>query len=272
MGGQKRRQAPARPRAAHRSPAVVAIPGGADPRPVERAGMGWASDRTVSDRPTRACTSWRCAGRRKAPWWPRRGPAAARGARAKDTSVSVITFGKQLAERTGRPVLLDTRRPAGHLVRPEERLHLGSRQRVTRGSTCTWTSSTPSMPRWPAPGQRSRGGVVAQGESDVPLMTGPDYRTKLDSLIDDLRQRYGQQLPFVWARWRPRNWIAPIATVRPSTPCMPIRPAAADRTAFVRRLRGALNSETDRHFNAFGLRRSGGRCGRPTARCVPARN
>ena len=88
-------------------------------------------------------------------------------------------------------------------------------------------------------------------------MTGPDYRTKLDSLIDDLRQRYGQQLPFVLGS------MAPEELERTDRDCSAINavhadtPNRRDRTAFVQAPAGCLNSETDRHFNASGVRTLG---------------
>jgi len=107
------------------------------------------------------------------------------------------------------------------------------------------------------PGSRVAAVLWHQGESDVPLTSGPTYRAKLDSVIDDLRRRYGDDVPFILGQMVPeemelsRKDYSVIDAIHADTPHR--RP----RTAFVRGERGCVNGEHDRHYNAAGLRAMG---------------
>jgi hypothetical protein len=96
-----------------------------------------------------------------------------------------------------------------------------------------------------------------QGETDVPLMAASTYQLKLDSVIDDLRDRYGAELPVVLGQMVPEEMelsgkdYAPINAVHVETPRR--RP----RTLFVAGKRGFINGGVDRHYNAAGLRHMG---------------
>ena len=96
-----------------------------------------------------------------------------------------------------------------------------------------------------------------QGETDVPLMAASEYQTKLDSVIDDLRSRYGAELPFLLGQMVAEEMelsgknYGPINAVHADTPNR--RP----RTAFIPGTRSAINGGTDRHYNASGQREMG---------------
>jgi hypothetical protein len=88
-------------------------------------------------------------------------------------------------------------------------------------------------------------------------MTAPVYQTKLDSVIDDLRDRYGADLPFVLGQMVAEEMelsgknYAPIDAVHSDTP------NRHPRTAFVPGAKSAINGGRDRHYNAAGQREMG---------------
>jgi hypothetical protein len=96
-----------------------------------------------------------------------------------------------------------------------------------------------------------------QGETDVPLMSGEEYRAKLDSVIDDLRARYGKDLPVLLGQMVPEEMelshkdYSAINAVHADTPNR--RP----RTAFIEGSRNCINGGADRHYNAAGQRQMG---------------
>jgi hypothetical protein len=85
-------------------------------------------------------------------------------------------------------------------------------------------------------------------------MDAPTYQCKLDSVIDDLRVRYGAQVPFLLGQMSPEEMelsgkdYPPIDAVHADTPNRRIR------TAFVPGKRGCINGGVDRHYNAAGIR------------------
>ncbi|MFI8565500.1 sialate O-acetylesterase [Rhodococcus sp. NPDC078407] len=98
-----------------------------------------------------------------------------------------------------------------------------------------------------------------QGESDVPLLTGPVYAEKLDSLIDALRAEFGD-VPFVLGQMVPDEIesgepnYAVIDAVHAETPHR--RP----NVVYVPGPRGLYNSETEKiHYSGEGQRELGHR-------------
>ena len=88
-------------------------------------------------------------------------------------------------------------------------------------------------------------------------MAAPVYETKLDSVIDGLRGRYGAELPFLVGQMVGEEMefsgkdYAPINAVHADTPNR--RP----RAAFIAGARSSINGGTDRHYNAAGQREMG---------------
>ena len=72
------------------------------------------------------------------------------------------------------------------------------------------------------PGSEVAAVLWHRGESDVPLMSVQEYQVKLDSVIDDLRRRYGEDVPFLLGGMVPEEMGSAKRTTRPSTPFMPI--------------------------------------------------
>ena len=168
-----------------------------------------------------------------------------------------VTFGKQLAERTGRPVLLIPCARGDTSFAPKNGYTWDPANTGTRINLYLDACDAIDAALARNPGSEVAVALWHQGESDVPLMTGADYERKLDSVIDDLRQRYGQQLPFILGQMSPEELL------RTDRDCSAINavhadtPNRRDRTAFVRTPEGCLNSDTDRHLNAFGQRTLG---------------
>jgi hypothetical protein len=88
-------------------------------------------------------------------------------------------------------------------------------------------------------------------------MAAPVYETKLDSVIDGLRSRYGAELPFLVGQMVGEEMelsgkdYGPINAVHADTPNR--RP----RAAFIPGARSSINGGTDRHYNAAGQREMG---------------
>jgi len=103
-----------------------------------------------------------------------------------------MTFAKHLADQTGRAVLLIPGARGDTSFTPKngwtwDPADTRTRRNLYRNGIAAIDAA---LARYP-------GSTVAtilwhQGETDVPLMTGPVYETKLDSVIDDLRGRYGR--------------------------------------------------------------------------------
>jgi Carbohydrate esterase, sialic acid-specific acetylesterase len=168
-----------------------------------------------------------------------------------------MTFAKELAAETGRAVLLIPGARGDTSFTPKngwtwDPADTSTRRNLYRNGVAAIDAA---LARYP-------GSTVAailwhQGETDVPLMTGPVYQTKLDSVIDDLRGRYGAELPFLVGQMvveemeqSGKNY-GPINAVHADTPNR--RP----RTAFVPGARASINGGTDRHYNAAGQREMG---------------
>ncbi len=168
-----------------------------------------------------------------------------------------MTFAKLLAEETGRHVLLIPGARGDTSFEPKNGYTWDPADSATKVNLYAngVRAIDAVLARWPA-------SVVAavlwhQGESDVPLTSGPVYRAKLDSLIDDLRRRYGNDLPFLLGQMVPeemelsRKDYSVIDAIHADTP------NRRHRTGFVTGERGCINGEADRHYNAAGQRAMG---------------
>jgi hypothetical protein len=88
-------------------------------------------------------------------------------------------------------------------------------------------------------------------------MSGPEYQVKLDSVVEDLRRRYGADVPFLVGQMVPEEMelsqkdYSAIDAVHADTP------NRFARAAFVAGERGCVNGEADRHYNARGQRAMG---------------
>ncbi|MBP1819935.1 hypothetical protein J3E61_003498 [Mycobacterium sp. OAE908] len=168
-----------------------------------------------------------------------------------------ITFGKQLAAQTGRAVLLIPGARGDTSFTPKngwtwDPADTRTRRNLYRNAIAAIDAA---LARYP-------GSTVAailwhQGETDVPLMAAPEYQRKLDSVIDDLRSRYGAGLPFLVGQMVAEEMelsgknYGPINAVHADTPNR--RP----RTAFIPGARSSINGGADRHYNAAGQRDMG---------------
>jgi Carbohydrate esterase, sialic acid-specific acetylesterase len=168
-----------------------------------------------------------------------------------------MTFAKHLAAATGRTVLLIPGARGDTSFAPKNGWTWDPADTRTR-----WNLYRTAVAAIDAALARNPGSQVAailwhQGETDVPLMMAPVYQTKLDSVIDDLRGRYGAELPFLVGQMVAEEMessgknYGPINAVHADTPNR--RP----RAAFVPGARSSINGGTDRHYNAAGQREMG---------------
>jgi len=168
-------------------------------------------------------------------------------------------FGRRLADATGRPVMLvpcargDTSFAPknGHTWDPSDR-----RARVN-----LYRKAIKAIDKARAWGP---GGEVVcvlwhQGESDVPLMSATAYAAKLDSLIDDLRRRYGADLPVVIGQMVPEEIEHGHANYRNIDAVHAGTPARKPRTAYVEGPRDSHNVNEMIHYDAVGQRDLGRR-------------
>lgn len=167
------------------------------------------------------------------------------------------TFAVQLAESSGRPVLLV---PYARGDSAFARVRGVSWDPADRGarSNLFWNGMERIRS---AVGMGNELAVVLwhQGESDVPLTPGPVYAEKLDSVIDTLRGEFGN-VPFVVGQMVPDE----IASGHPDYPVIDAvhrdTPNRRDRVIFVPGPGGMYNSETEKiHYNAAGQRELGAR-------------
>ena len=168
-----------------------------------------------------------------------------------------VTFGKALAEATGRAVLLVPGALGDTCFAPKNGYTWDPADSVTRVNLYRngIAAVDATLERYP-------GSVVAavlwhQGESDVTLTAGAVYQAKLDSVIEGLRSRYGAELPFLLGQMVPeemelsRKDYTVIDAVHADTP------NRWPRAAFIPGERGCINGGNDRHYNAAGVRAMG---------------
>lgn len=168
-----------------------------------------------------------------------------------------VTFGKALAEATNRPVLLVPCARGDTSFHPKNGYTWDIANTTTRRNLYreAVASINAALARFPD----ATVAVVLwhQGESDVPLLTAPDYQRRLDALFEDLRARYGPGLPIIVGGMVPEEMEHSGKDYRPINAVHEDTPRRLPRTAFVPGHRNAFNSDTDRHYNASGVRAMG---------------
>lgn len=168
-----------------------------------------------------------------------------------------MTFAKLLAEETGRHVLLVPGARGDTSFAPKNGYTWDPVDTRTRVNLYVAGVRAIDAVLGHHPGSTVAAVLWHQGESDVPLTSGPTYRDKLDSVIDDLRTRYGNDLPFILGQMVPeemelsRKDYSVIDAIHADTP------RRRHRTAFVTGERGCVNGVDDRHYNADGQRAMG---------------
>lgn len=168
-----------------------------------------------------------------------------------------LTFAKNLADATGRHVLLIPGARGDTCFTPKNGYTWNPADDRTRVNL--YRNAVRAIDDALSRDPRSKVAAVLwhQGESDVPLTSGPAYQAYLDSVIDDLRHRYGTELPFLLGQMVPEEMelshkdYSVIDAIHADTP------NRRRRTAFVAGERGCTNSERDRHYNAAGVRAMG---------------
>jgi hypothetical protein len=220
-------------------------------------GMGWGLDLQDADRPHPLVHQWAMSG-------PSKGTAVLgvdplfHEVPGKGVGFGV-TFAKHLANATGRAVLLIPGARGDTAFTPKNGYTWDVGDTKTR--TNLYHRVTEAIDKAI---EQYLGSTVAavlwhQGETDVPLMSPEAYAPKLDALIDDMRTRYGEGLPFLIGQMVPEEMershkdYSGIDAVHADTPNR--RP----RTAFVPGPHESFNSDTDRHYSGAGARELGER-------------
>jgi hypothetical protein len=168
-----------------------------------------------------------------------------------------MTFAKSLADETGRYVLLVPGARGDTSFAPKNGYTWDPVDTTTRVNL--YQNGVRAIDAVLAQSPDSTIATVLwhQGESDVPLTSGEVYRAKLDSVIDDLRRRYGIDVPFILGQMVPeemelsRKDYSVIDAIHADTP------RRKSRTQFVTGERGCINGGMDRHYNAAGQRAMG---------------
>lgn len=219
-------------------------------------GMGLGLDVTGPDSPHPRVHQWAMGGRSKGTVVAAVDPLL-HEVPAKNTVGFGMTFAKELAERTGRYVLLIPGARGDTSFAPKHGYTWDPQNESTRVNLYLDACDAIDAVLAAYPGSELAAVLWHQGESDVPLTPAPEYRTKLDLVVSDLRRRYGQQLPFLIGQMSPEELertdrdCAGINAVHADTP------NRHDRAAFVETPWGCLNSAEDRHMNAVGQRTLG---------------
>jgi hypothetical protein len=170
-----------------------------------------------------------------------------------------VTFAKQLADATNRAVLLVPGARGDTAFTPKNGYTWDVDDTRTRVNLYRRGIAAIDAAITQYPGSTVAAVLWHQGETDVPLMAAQVYQPKLDRLIDDLRDRYGDELPFLIGQMVPEEMemshkdYASIDAVHVDTPNR--RP----RVAFIPGPRGCTNSVKDRHYNGAGQRELGRR-------------
>ena len=167
------------------------------------------------------------------------------------------TFGKRLAEHTGRSVLLIPGARGDTSFTPKNGYTWDPADRRTRVNLYHRAITAIESALACYPGSEVAVVLWHQGETDVPLISGAAYQEKLDSLIGDLRGRYGMNLPILLGQMVPEEMelshkdYSAVDAVHADTP------NRHRLTAFVPGSRGCINGGEDRHYNAEGQRLMG---------------
>jgi hypothetical protein len=165
-----------------------------------------------------------------------------------------VPFAKRLADETSRSVLLIPGARGDTSFTPKNGYTWDIADRSTRVNLYRQAVAAIDAALARFPGSEVAAILWHQGETDVPLMSPPAYRNKLDDLITDLRARYGADTPVVLGQMVPEEMersgkpYEGIDAVHRDTP------NRLHRTVFVPGPRSAFNSDIDRHYSAAGLR------------------
>jgi hypothetical protein len=170
-----------------------------------------------------------------------------------------VTFAKHLADATGRALLLIPGARGDTAFTPKNGYTWDVDDTKTRTNLYGKAVSAIGEAIAQYPGSALAVVLWHQGETDVPLMSPEAYAPKLDALIDDMRKRYGEGLPFLIGQMVPEEMershkdYSGIDAVHADTP------HRRRRTAFVPGPRESFNSDIDRHYSAAGARELGER-------------
>ena len=170
-----------------------------------------------------------------------------------------VTFAKQLADATGRWVLLVPAARGDTAFTPKNGYTWDPTDTRTRVNLYREAIASIDAALASNPGSQVATILWHQGETDVPLMSARNYQGRLDYVIDDLRTRYGSGVPVIVGGMVPEEMerghrrYPVIDAIHRDTPNR--RP----RTAFVAGPREAINSDADRHYSGAGLRELGRR-------------
>ena len=169
------------------------------------------------------------------------------------------TFAGHLADATGRPVLLV---PYARGDSGFARIHGISWDPSDTGARINLFHNAMTRIRSGlniAPGNEMAAVMWHQGESDVPLLTGPAYAEKLDLLIDTVRAYFGE-VPFVLGQMVPEEIEGGHANYSVIDAVHADTPRRRASVAYVPGPRNLYNSETEKiHYNAAGQRELGRR-------------
>lgn len=171
-----------------------------------------------------------------------------------------MTFAKNFAAATGRTVLLIPAARGDTSFTPKNGFTWDPADRSTRHNLFRNAVEAVDAALARYPGSAVAVVLWHQGETDVPLMPAPVYRAKLDAVIDDLRARYGAQLPVILGQMVPEEMDVGAASGKDYAAIDAVHadtPRRRARTAFVPGMRGCVNGGSDRHYNAAGNRRMG---------------
>ena len=218
-------------------------------------GMGFPVDPTGADRPHERVHQWAMCG-------PSKGTAVLASypllheIPAKGVGFA-MTFAKSLADETGRTVLLIPGARGDTSFAPKNGYTWDPDDGRTRVNLYRQAVEATDAALARYPGSEVAAVLWHQGETDVPLTPAPQYQSKLDLLIGNIRARYGANVPVLLGQMVPEEMelsgkdYTAINAVHADTP------NRLPRTAFIEGPRGMYNSETDRHYSADGQRALG---------------
>jgi hypothetical protein len=169
-----------------------------------------------------------------------------------------MTFAKSLACETGRTVLLIPGARGDTSFAPKNGYTWDPADTHTRVNLYRKAVEAIDAALAGYPDSRVVAVLWHQGETDVPLTPAPAYQSRLDALIQDLRERYGADVPFLVGQMVPEEMER---SDKDYSAINAVHAGIANRvprTAFIEGQRAAYNSETDRHYSAEGQRSLGG--------------
>jgi hypothetical protein len=169
-----------------------------------------------------------------------------------------MTFAKSLACETGRTVLLIPGARGDTSFTPKNGYTWDPADTHTRVNLYRKAVQAIDAALAGYPGSRVVAVLWHQGETDVPLTPAPAYQSRLDALIQDLRERYGADVPFLVGQMVPEEMER---SDKDYSAINAVHAGIANRvprTAFIEGPRAAYNSETDqKHYSAEGQRSLG---------------